>query len=71
MTNQTKIIRLASATPLPCCIYNPATNDLCRKPAYAAYAYPSEATPRGQWLIQPVCRECAEKARKVYASDNH
>lgn len=69
MTNPTKIIRLASSTPLPCSILKP--NGLCGKPAYAAYAYPSSAQPSGQWLIQPVCRECAEKARGVYASDSH
>lgn len=63
---ETKIIRLASSTPLPCSIYNASTDKPCGKTAYAAYAYPTETPPPGQWLVQPVCQECAVKASAVY-----
>lgn len=71
MTEQTTIIRLASSTPLPCAIWTAERGEQCGKPATAAYAYrmdaPRDGPMAGRWIIQPVCRECAEKAAQVYA----
>ncbi len=66
--NPTRIIRLAQSTPLPCNIYNPATNAPCGKPAYAAYASEFEEpnSTAGLWIVQPVCQDCAMAANKVY-----
>ena len=64
---ESKIIKLAASTPLPCSIYNATTDQPCGRLAYAAYAYPAHAEPPGQWLVQPVCRECATKAAANYA----
>jgi len=67
--NPTRIICLASSTPLPCSIYNPSTNAPCGKPAYAAYASEWEepnSPTAGRWIIQPVCQECATAAAEVY-----
>lgn len=67
-----RIIKLDASTPLPCSIYHP-TRGICGKPAYAAYAYevaPSPPiVPAGQWVIQPVCAECAGKAAAVYGKN--
>lgn len=63
---ETIIIKLDESTPLPCSIYNPKTDRPCGKPATAAYAYPAQMLPSGQWLVQPVCRDCATKVNAVY-----
>jgi hypothetical protein len=58
-------------TPLPCSIRNfDNESDICGKPATVAHCWPHEpdglwATP-GLWTLQPVCRECAAAAAKVY-----
>lgn len=71
MSEETTIIRLASSTPLPCAIWTAERGEQCGKPATAAYAYrleePQNSVTAGRWIIQPVCRECAEKAAQVYA----
>jgi hypothetical protein len=69
MSYTTKIVRLASSTPLPCSTYNAERDAPCGKPAYAAYAYEKEDDMpplQGRWILQPVCQECANKAAKVY-----
>lgn len=76
MNEETVIIKLDAATPLPCSIYDPGRDAPCGKPAFVAYAYahrhaaqPSRnAAPPLliEWLVQPVCKECAAKAAKVY-----
>ena len=60
------IVKLDESTPLPCSIYNPITDGLCGKPATVAYAYQAQVTPGGQWLLQPICRDCALKVSAVY-----
>lgn len=70
MNEETTIIRLASSTPLPCAIWTAERGTQCGKPATVTYAYrlaePQEGPLAGRWIIQPVCRECAEKAAQVY-----
>ena len=67
-----KIIKLDQSTPLPCSIYHP-TRGICGNDAYAAYAYAVQPSlpivPDGQWIIQPVCAECAAKAAAVYGEN--
>lgn len=64
------VIKLDPQTPLPCSIYHPERG-ICGQPALGAYAYEVEPSspivPPGQWIIQPVCSECAEKAARVYS----
>jgi hypothetical protein len=68
MKSLTVIIKLDPTTTLPCSIRQ--GDGICGKAATAAYAYPVEASPpivpAGQWIIQPVCEECAAKAAEVY-----
>lgn len=69
----TQHIRLEAAYALPCSIRKPTASDpdaICGKPATAAVAWLQEPagewpTP-GLWTLQPICRECAEAAAKVY-----
>lgn len=63
----------ASSYTLPCSIRKPTPADpdaICGKPASVASAWPQEPdgpwpTP-GLWTMQPICRECAEAAAKIY-----
>lgn len=59
------------ATPLPCSII--AGDDNCGKPAAFAYADEVHITGqfamRHQWLLQPICRECALKAAEIYSAN--
>lgn len=64
---------LATGYTLPCSIRRPTPTEpdaICGKPASVASAWPQESagewpTP-GLWTMQPVCRECAAAAAKVY-----
>lgn len=66
MKKQIEQIILSTDTPLPCSIRNfDNPSGICGKPATVAHVRPYEdvgewPTP-GQWIAQPVCRECAVK----------
>lgn len=69
MAEQSILIKLSEETPLPCSIYNPLTNTACGKPATVAWAYRKEnqlPPLLGWWEVQPVCKDCAMAAAKVY-----
>lgn len=53
--------------PLPCSIRADTESGICEKPAHVAYAnrFRNPMTP-GHWALQPVCKECALAAAKVY-----
>lgn len=65
-TGQHQTVQLA--TPLPCAIIK--GDDNCGKPAMLAYADEVHITgqfaTRHQWLLQPICRDCALKAAENY-----
>ena len=47
--------------PLPCCTFQ--GNGLCGKPAQAAWLTP---TGGGQWIAQPICKDCAMGMARNY-----
>jgi len=72
MKSELKVIKLDLSTPLPCSVYH-HERGICGLPAFAAYAYSVQSSPPivhdGQWIIQPICDECARKAAAVYAEN--
>lgn len=65
-TGRHRTIRLLD--PLPCSILTETST--CQKTAYVAYAdevnVKGQWSLPGQWLLQPVCEECAKKAAEAY-----
>jgi hypothetical protein len=65
-----RTIRLSE--PVPCGIIS--GDAICGKPATAAYANPAGTLPGyqqlgltdGEWVILPVCADCARETRAVY-----
>lgn len=63
-------IVFATGYTLPCSIRADTPSGICGKPASVASARPQMPTgpwpTPGLWTVQPICRECAEKAAEVY-----
>lgn len=59
-----RIVKLA--TPLPCgCWAGDADGEMCGKPATAALATRAGRLV-GEWVLLPMCRECATKTAALY-----
>lgn len=71
MTNYTtRTIQLDPSTPLPCTIYNAERNEPCGQPATVAYAYERRHPVPPllvEWVVQPICRDCAMRTAEKYA----
>lgn len=62
--------------PLPCSIIRGLDRDdaRCGQPAYAAHAISADALPayqqvglmRSEWILMPICRECAKAGSALY-----
>lgn len=66
----TQHVRLDRSYPLPCAVHADTESGICGRDAYAAIAWqqkPSHPWPTpGLWTLQPICKECAERAAAQY-----
>lgn len=63
---KTVVVKLADE--LPCGAWANTDSGTCGKPAHVIFGQRSRAR-LGDWLVTPICRECANAAHGVYVTN--